>query len=112
MINPKCVQEERKKDKEHKILSWFTLPQGLCPVLCKLAKISTKRSPISVLQDTILLIAVHTTPCKNHTLLKPIVGVKPMQKTFANNLVQLLPSVTCNLQFQYNKCIKNTNNTQ
>jgi len=29
------------QDQEHKILSWFTLSQGLRPVLCKLAKIST-----------------------------------------------------------------------
>ena len=39
----RSVQEERKKDQEHKILSWFTLPQGLCPVLCQPAKISTKK---------------------------------------------------------------------
>jgi len=56
----KCVPEERKKDQEHKVLSWFTLPQGLRPVLCKLEKISTKRSPRSVLQDTILLPAETT----------------------------------------------------
>ena len=37
------VQEERKRDQEHKILSWFTLPQRLRPVLCKLAKIFTKK---------------------------------------------------------------------
>jgi len=38
-----CVQEEGKKDQEHKILYWFTLPQGLCPVLCQPAKSSTKK---------------------------------------------------------------------
>jgi len=39
----RSVQEERKKYQEHKILSWFTLPQGLRLVLCKLAKISIKK---------------------------------------------------------------------
>jgi len=39
----RSVQEERKKDQEHKILSWFTLPQGLRPVLCQPTKISTKK---------------------------------------------------------------------
>jgi len=38
------VQEERKKDQEHKDLCWFTLPQGLRPVLCQLAKCSTKKN--------------------------------------------------------------------
>jgi len=42
-IESRSVQEERKKDQERKILSWFTLPQGLRPVLCKLAKIPTKK---------------------------------------------------------------------
>ena len=37
------VQEERKKDQEHKILSWLTLPQGLCPVLYQQTKISTNQ---------------------------------------------------------------------
>jgi len=39
----KSVQEESKKEQEHKILVWFTLPQGLYPVLCQLAKISTNQ---------------------------------------------------------------------
>jgi len=39
-----------------------------------------KISPRSVLQDTILLPAVRTAPRRNHTLLNPTVGVKPMQK--------------------------------
>ena len=39
----KNFQEERRRNQEHKDLSWFTLLQGLCPVLCKLAKISTKQ---------------------------------------------------------------------
>jgi len=38
-----CVQEEVKKDQEHKILYRFTLLQGLRPVLCQLAKSSTKK---------------------------------------------------------------------
>jgi len=66
----KCVQEERKKDQEHKILSWFTLPQGLRPVRRKLAKISTKNSPRSVLHNTILLPAVHILLPAAHALLK------------------------------------------
>jgi len=37
------VQEEGKKDQEHKDLYWFTLPQGLRPVLCQLTKSSTKK---------------------------------------------------------------------
>jgi len=37
------VQEEGKKDQEHKDLYWFTLPQGLHPILCQLAKSSTKK---------------------------------------------------------------------
>jgi len=37
------VQEERKRDEEHKILYWFTLSQGLRPVLCQPAKISTNK---------------------------------------------------------------------
>ena len=38
----------REKSKNTKFLSWFTLPQGLRPVLCKLAKISTKQITRSV----------------------------------------------------------------
>jgi len=41
IIEKKNVQEERRKDKEHKDLYWFTLPQRLRPVLCQLAKSST-----------------------------------------------------------------------
>ena len=48
--NKISVQEERKKGQEHKILSSFTLPQGLCPVLCKLAKISTKKDQSHTIQ--------------------------------------------------------------
>jgi len=36
------VQEEGKKDQEHKDLYSFTLPQGLHPVLCQLANSFTK----------------------------------------------------------------------
>jgi len=42
-IGTRSVQEERKKDQEDKILSWFTLPQGLRPVVCQPAKIFTKK---------------------------------------------------------------------
>jgi len=37
------IQEDLKKDQKHKILSWFTLPQGLRPVPCQQAKISTNQ---------------------------------------------------------------------
>jgi len=36
-------EEERRRNQEHKDLSWYTLSQGLHPVLCKLAKIFTKQ---------------------------------------------------------------------
>jgi len=39
----RSVQEESKKKQEHKILSWFTLPQGLHPVLCQSTKIFTNQ---------------------------------------------------------------------
>jgi len=49
--NKISINEGSKKDQEHKILSWFTLPQGLRLILCKLAKISTKKiSKISLTQ--------------------------------------------------------------
>jgi len=55
------VQEERKKDQEHKILNWFTLSQGLRPVLCQLAKSSTKKiTKIRFTQITTL--ATHKQP--------------------------------------------------
>jgi len=56
------VQEKWKKDQEHEFLSWFTLPQGLRPVFCKLAKISTRKD----LQDqhqTIQHLHLASTPC-------------------------------------------------
>jgi len=68
-VETQMRQEERKKDQEHKILSWFTLPQGLRLILCKLAKIFTKRSPRLVLHNTILLLAVHTLLPAVHTVL-------------------------------------------
>jgi len=64
------MQELKRKNEEHKDLSWFTLPQGLRPIFCQLVKISTKKS-----QDQLttlapsklsLLPAVHTAPCSTH----------------------------------------------
>jgi len=40
-MKTRSVQEESKKDQEHKILSWFSLPQGIRPVIFQRAKIST-----------------------------------------------------------------------
>jgi len=42
-ITARNVQEESKKEQKHKILSWFTLSQGIRPVLCQQAKISTNQ---------------------------------------------------------------------
>jgi len=42
-VQARSVQEDRKKDQEHKDLYWFTFPQGLRSVLCQLAKSSTKK---------------------------------------------------------------------
>jgi len=39
----KRVQEGRKKDQECKDLYWFTLPQGLCPVIFQQVKSSTDK---------------------------------------------------------------------
>jgi len=44
------VQEERKKDQEHKILHWFTLPQRLHPILCQPVKISTNQDQLTSIQ--------------------------------------------------------------
>jgi len=38
----KCSRRGKERLR-HKILYWFTLPQGLRPVLCQLAKSSTKK---------------------------------------------------------------------
>jgi len=43
IIEMLSVQEERKKDQEHKDLYWFTFPQGLRLVLCQLEKRSTNQ---------------------------------------------------------------------
>jgi len=51
----RSVQEESKKDQEHKILSWFTLPQGLRPFLCQQARISTNQDH----QDQFTIIQTH-----------------------------------------------------
>jgi len=40
----RSVQEEKKKDQEHKILSWFTLPQGLRPSFANQQRFPLKRS--------------------------------------------------------------------
>jgi len=40
----KKIKKSREKSKNTKFLSWFTLPQGLRSVLCKLGKIFTKGS--------------------------------------------------------------------
>ena len=38
----KSDQDEGKRDQEHQDLYWFTLPQGLCLVICQQSKNSTK----------------------------------------------------------------------
>jgi len=44
----KKIKKTREKSNNTELLSWFTLSQGLCPVLCKLAKISTEQITRSV----------------------------------------------------------------
>jgi len=64
LAETKCVQEKKKKDQEHKFLSWFTLLQGLRPVLCKLAKISTKKI------SKIVFTRYNTAPRSTHCFLQ------------------------------------------
>jgi len=58
------IQEERKRDQEHKILYWLTLPQGLRLVLCQPAKISTNQDH----QDQFTTVQ---TPCNRKKPLLP-----------------------------------------
>jgi len=44
----KCNQDEEKRDQEHQDLYWFTLPQGLRPVLCQKVKNFSKLSTTSM----------------------------------------------------------------
>jgi len=84
------IDNKKIKNREEEIkntdLSWFTLPQGLRLVLCKLAKISTKKIARSVYNPCSqqLITALRNT----HTSLNPLASVKSVHKSTAPKHLQ------------------------
>jgi len=69
-----------KRDQEHQDLYWFTLPQGLRPVLCQQAKNSTKDQ-----QDQSNTMSITLAPSK--TTLHPVTH-NPLHPITTVNIVE------------------------
>ena len=122
----RSVQEESKNEQEHKILSWFTLPQRLRPFLCQSTKISTNqdhKDQFTTIQT--LAISKNTVLPTVINLLNPSASYKHNQNTVSvrnkptepfnklNTIQNVLHSqnynTLCNsqqLRFQYPKMLK------
>jgi len=83
--NMKSDQEERKRDQEYQDLYWFTFPQGLRPVLCQLAKNSTKKiNKINSIQYNYPFPRKSTLHPAPHNLLHPTIIVKQCRTLLHN----------------------------